>query len=179
MRDRKNADRRFRFQVDDMVGKPFDRGTTDEQIGWESPDGGSGVGQSGDLVDRGIDSVDELEAEPYAPLLANGPQFRIYAALGNHDWKTSRAGAMAQVKYLSETPPFYMDGIRYRVAPTGDPREVEIFVLDTHVMLSDHSVLDDALTDDGRELDSGKIDTSEPWALPQDADEWGMAQWLE
>ncbi len=117
--------------------------------------------------------------EPYAPLAANGPGFRIYAALGNHDWKTSRAGAMAQVKYLAGTPPFYMDGIRYRVAPTGDAREVEIFVLDTHVMLSDHSILDDALTEDGRELDSNRIDTPEPWALPQDADEWGQAAWLE
>jgi hypothetical protein len=117
--------------------------------------------------------------EPYAPLAANDEGFRIYAALGNHDWKTSREGAMAQVRYLAETPPFYMDGIRYRVAPTGDPRELEIFVLDTHVMLSDHSILDDALTDDGRELDSGEIDTPEPWALPRDADEWGMADWLE
>jgi hypothetical protein len=117
--------------------------------------------------------------EPYAPLAANGPDFRIYAALGNHDWRTSRAGAMAQVKYLAETPPFYMDGIRYRVAPTGDAREVEIFVLDTHLMLSDHSILDDALTDDGRELDSGKIDTPEHWAVPQNAVEWGQAEWLE
>jgi hypothetical protein len=117
--------------------------------------------------------------EPYSPLATNGPDFRIYAALGNHDWKTSRAGAMAQVKYLAGTPPFYMDGIRYRVAPTGDAREVEIFVLDTHVMLSDHSILDDALTEDGRELDSNEIDTPEPWALPQDADEWGQAAWLE
>jgi hypothetical protein len=117
--------------------------------------------------------------EPYAPLAADEDGFRIYAALGNHDWKTSRDGVMAQVHYLAETPPFYMDGIRYRVAPTGDPREVEIFVLDTHVMLSDHSILDDALTDDGRELDSGEIDTPEPWALPRNADEWGMADWLE
>lgn len=133
----------------------------------------------------GADGRDDAERfrkifhEPYSPLSSNGPQFRIYAALGNHDWKTSRAGAMAQVKYLTETRPFYMDGIRYRVAPTGDPREIEIFVLDTHVMLSDHSILDDALTDDGRELDSGEIDTPEPWALPQNADEWGMAEWLE
>jgi tartrate-resistant acid phosphatase type 5 len=138
-----------------------------------------------DGATAGADGRDDAERfrkvfyEPYSPLAANGPRFRIYAALGNHDWRTSRAGAMAQVKYLSETPPFYMDGIRYRVAPTGDPREVEIFVLDTHVMLSDHSILDDALTDDGRELDSGKIDTPQPWALPQAADEWGMAQWLE
>ena len=117
--------------------------------------------------------------EPYAPLAANGPDFRIYAALGNHDWKTSRAGAMAQVKYLTETPPFYMDGIRYRVAPTGDPREVEIFVLDTHVLLSKYSILDDALADDGREIDGEKIDEPEPWSLPRTEEEWRMAEWLE
>jgi hypothetical protein len=60
--------------------------------------------------------------EPYSPLAATTPRFRIYAALGNHDWRTSREAAMAQVRYLEQTPPFYMDGIRYRVAPTGDPR---------------------------------------------------------
>ncbi len=102
--------------------------------------------------------------------------FRIYAALGNHDWKTSRAGAMAQVRYLTETRPFYMDGIRYRVAPTGDPREVEIFVLDTHVMLSAYSILDDALDDDAREIDSDEIDATQPWAVPHTEDEWRMAR---
>jgi tartrate-resistant acid phosphatase type 5 len=133
----------------------------------------------------GADGRDDAERfrkvfhEPYAPLADNDPDFRIYAALGNHDWKTSRAGAMAQVKYLTETRPFYMDGIRYRVAPTGDAREVEIFVLDTHVMLSTYSILDDALDDEGREADSGKIDETQPWALPANEDEWRMAAWLE
>ena len=133
----------------------------------------------------GADGRDDTERfrkifeEPYSPLAANGPDFRIYVALGNHDWKTSREGAMAQVRFHEQTRPFYMDGIRYRVAPTGDPREVEIFVLDTHVILSDHSILDDALTDDGRELDSGEIDEPEPWAIPQDELEWAQAAWLE
>ena len=117
--------------------------------------------------------------EPYAPLTAFSEKFRIYVVLGNHDWNTSRAGAMAQVKYLETTRPFYMDGIRYRVAPTGDPREVEVFVLDTHVLLSAYSILDDALDDEGREIDSGKIDETQPWALPRNEDEWRMAEWLE
>ena len=133
----------------------------------------------------GADGRDDAERfrkifhEPYAPLAANGPDFRIYAALGNHDWKTSRAGAMAQVDYLTETRPFYMDGIRYRVAPTGDPREVEIFVLDTHVLLSAYSILDDALDDDAREIDSDEIDATQPWAVPHTEDEWRMVEWLE
>ena len=65
---------------------------------------------------------------------------------------------MAQVRYHEQTRPFYMDGIRYRVAPTGDPREVEIFVLDTHVMLSGVTVLEDELADDGSELHTEEID---------------------
>jgi tartrate-resistant acid phosphatase type 5 len=138
-----------------------------------------------DGATAGADGRDDTERfrkifhEPYAPLAANGADFRIYVALGNHDWRTSREGAMAQVRYHEQTRPFYMDGLRYRVAPTGDPREVEVFVLDTHVMLSDHSILDDALTDDGRELDSGQIDKTQPWALPQNAEEWAQAEWLE
>ena len=86
---------------------------------------------------------------------------------------------MAQVRYLTETRPFYMDGIRYRVAPTGDPREVEIFVLDTHVMLSAYSILDDALDDDAHEIDSNEIDATQPWAVPHTEDEWRMVEWLE
>ncbi len=92
-----------------------------------------------DGATAGADGRDDAERfrkilyEPYAPLAKFADDFRIYVALGNHDWRTSREGAMAQVRYHEQTRPFYMDGIRYRVAPTGDPREVEIFVLDTHV----------------------------------------------
>jgi hypothetical protein len=138
-----------------------------------------------DGATEGRDGHDDAERfrkvlyEPYAPLAALSEDFRIYVVLGNHDWRTSRAAAMAQVRYLETTRPFYMQGLRYRVAPTGDPREVEIFAIDTHVMLSDHSILDDALDDDGREIDSGKIDDTQPWALPRDAGEWGQAEWLE
>jgi hypothetical protein len=133
----------------------------------------------------GADGRDDAERfrkifeEPYSALAANAPDFRIYVALGNHDWKTSREGAMAQVRFHEQTRPFYMDGIRYRVAPTGDPREVEVFVLDTHVLLSAYSIPDDALDDDGREVDSGEIDETEPWAAPRTEDERRMAEWLE
>jgi predicted phosphodiesterase len=138
-----------------------------------------------DGATEGRDGHDDAERfrkvllEPYAPLAALSERFRIYVVLGNHDWNSSRAGAMAQVEYLETTRPFYMDGIRYRVAPTGDPREVEIFALDTHVLLSKYSIEDDALDDAGREIPSGKVDAPEAWALPQTEDEWRMAEWLE
>jgi tartrate-resistant acid phosphatase type 5 len=133
----------------------------------------------------GADGHDDAERfrkvlfEPYAPLVRFSEQFRIYVALGNHDWRTSRAGAMAQVRYLERTPPFYMDGIRYRVAPTGDPREAEIFVIDTHVLLSGVAVLEDELADDGSELHTEEVDPPSPWSLPQGDEERGMVDWLE
>jgi len=133
----------------------------------------------------GADGRDDAERfrkvlfEPYAPLAAESERFRIYAALGNHDWRTSREAAMAEVRYLEETRPFYMDGIRYRVAPTGDPRELEIFVIDTHVLLSSVTVLEDELADDGSELHTEEVDPPNDWSKPQNEVERGMAAWLD
>jgi len=133
----------------------------------------------------GADGRDDAERfrkifqKPYAPLAALSSGFRIYVALGNHDWKTSREGAMAQVRFHETTRPFYMDGIRYKVAPTGDPRELEVFVIDTHVMLSAMNILDDELADDGSEVDSNRIDGADAWSVPRTQDEIRMAKWLE
>jgi len=138
-----------------------------------------------DGATAGADGHDDAERfrkilyEPYAALAAFSDGFRIYVALGNHDWRTSRAGAMAQVRYHETTPPFYMDGIRYQVAPTGDARDLEVFVLDTHVLLSGVTVLEDELADDGSELHSEEVDPPSPWSLPQTDAERRMVEWLE
>jgi hypothetical protein len=138
-----------------------------------------------DGATAGADGRDDAERfrkvlyEPYAPLAQFSENFRIYVALGNHDWRSSREGAMAQVHYLEETRPFYMEGIRYRIAPTGDPNEVEIFVLDTHVLLSGVTVLEDELADDGSELHTEEVDPPPAWSLPQNDVERGMVDWLE
>jgi hypothetical protein len=138
-----------------------------------------------DGATAGADGRDDTErfrkifTEPYAPLAELAPDFRIFATLGNHDWRTSREGAMAQVRFHETTRPFYMDGIRYKVAPTGDARELEVFVLDTHVMLAAVTVLEDELADDGSELHTEEVDPPSPWALPQTDEERGMVEWLE
>jgi len=138
-----------------------------------------------DGATAGADGRDDAERfrkilyEPYAPLAAFAPDFRVFVALGNHDWRTSREGAMAQVRFHETTRPFYMDGIRYQVAPTGDPRDLEVFVLDTHVLLSGVTVLEDELADDGSELHTEEVDPPSPWSLPQTDVERDMAAWLE
>jgi len=117
------------------------------------------------------DGVDGLDAEddqerfedvfntPFAPLLEHDPDFRIYPTLGNHDWRGKRKGAEAQLKFLKTTPPFDMRGLFYSVKPEGVGGLVEVFVIDTEMLLSTATVYEPKLADDGSEArDIAEID---------------------
>jgi tartrate-resistant acid phosphatase type 5 len=133
----------------------------------------------------GLDGVDdatrfdEILLTPFRDFGRLAPDFRIYATLGNHDWRTSREAALGEVRYLETTKPFYMDGIRYRVQPPAANGEVEIFALDTEVLLAGTIVYEDALADDGSELPPDTLDVPEPWTKPANEDERRMVEWLE
>lgn len=116
---------------------------------------------------------------PYGGYGALAPDFRIYATLGNHDWRTSREAAMAEVKYFETTPPFYMDGLFYRVKPPAGNGEVEIFVIDTEVLLAGVPVYEGRLAPDGSELPPTELEVPEPWTKPANDREREMAAWLE
>jgi hypothetical protein len=105
--------------------------------------------------------------------------FQIYAALGNHDWHVSRAAAMAQVKFLEAHPKFHMDGFFYRVKPPAGAGAVELFAIDTEMMLAGTTVYKAALAKDGSEIPSSEVETSDPWAAPRTAAEKRMVQWLD
>jgi len=119
---------------------------------------------------------DDIFREPFKDFASLGPDFRIYATLGNHDWRTSREAALSEVRYLETTHPFYMDGIIYRVKPRSD---VEIFVLDTEVLLASETVYEAELADDGSELPGRVVEEPEPWTRPQTERERNMVSWLE
>lgn len=119
---------------------------------------------------------DDIFREPFKDFAGLGPDFRIYATLGNHDWRTSREAALSEVRYLETTRPFYMDGIIYRVKPRSD---VEIFVLDTEVLLAGETVYEAELADDGSELPGRVVEEPEPWTRPQTDLERNMVSWLE
>lgn len=138
-----------------------------------------------DGATAGADDIDDakrfrdLFEIPYGPLGQDRPDFRIYAVLGNHDWHTSREGAMAQVRYLEASPLFFMNGLFYRVAPPAAHGEVEIFALDTEVLLAGTTVYKAELTDDAREVPSTELAHLEPWAAPQTEAERNMVAWLD
>lgn len=121
----------------------------------------------------------DLFMTPFAPLAGGREQFRIYTVLGNHDWRTSREGAMAQVKFLETTPPFFMDGLFYRVKPAAAHGEVEIFALDTEMLLASTTVYKAQLADDASEIRHERVEAPLPWTVPQSAAEQDMARWLE
>ena len=121
----------------------------------------------------------DLLSQPFELLAAGKTDFRIYAVLGNHDWYTSRAGALAQVAYMEQSDLLYMDGLRYRVTPPAANGDVEIFALDTEMMLAGEGVYEAVMGDDGSEQPPTALEAYDPWVKPQDADERGMAQWLE
>lgn len=133
----------------------------------------------------GLDGVDDatrfkdIFTEPLGELGKGNSLYRIYTALGNHDWDTSREGAMAQVEFMEKNKPFYMDGIYYTVKPPAAKGEIEIFVIDTDVMLAGMTVFEAELNADGSEIKNTEVDEPEPWVMPQSDGEKNMAMWLE
>jgi hypothetical protein len=117
----------------------------------------------------------DLLWEPYKRYRDENPDFVLYAVLGNHDWETSREGAMLQVDYMERSPLYHMDGIYYRARPAPD---VEIFGIDTTVLLAGQTVYKDLLDDAGIPQTSSELEPEVAWAAPE-GDEKDMLGWLE
>jgi len=100
---------------------------------------------------------DALLRRPYAALRERNPDFVIHPVLGNHDWNTSREGAMAQVAFLRDSPLHSMGGIFYRAEAAPG---VDVFAVDTSVILAGAGV------------------TGDPWLQPR-GEEQQMVEWLE
>src|SRR4030095_16718936 len=86
---------------------------------------------------------------------------------------------LAQVAYMEQSSLYHMDGIRYSALPPDADGEVEIFALDTHVLLASQTVYEPMLRDDGSEFPSTQREDYDPWVAPQTPEERAMVQWLE
>jgi tartrate-resistant acid phosphatase type 5 len=141
---------------------------------------GDNIYPDGAMADAGdAKRFRDLFTTPYGSLVEGSKDFRIYGVLGNHDWHTSRAGALAQVEFLETTPPFFMNGLFYRVVPAAARGEVEIFAIDTEVLLAGTTVHEAILAEDASEVATEDLEQLEPWAAPQNDAERGMVRWLE
>lgn len=131
-------------------------------------DGVSDERRFGDMLDR-----------PYGKLGGGTPHFSIYAMLGNHDWRVSREASLAQVDYLDAHPNFTMPDFFYKATPPGFEGFVDIFVIDTEMLLASTTVYVDKLDDQGREARDGSLESWDDFVKPATDAERDMVGWLE
>ena len=133
----------------------------------------------------GADGIDDskrfkdLLQDPFGNLVESPADYLTYVTLGNHDWETSRAGGFAQIRYLETAPGFYIDGPFYSVKPPAGEGQVELFVIDTSMIIATVDVRADRLNDDGSEGSLGDIEEPDYDVHPMTDAERNQAQWLE
>ena len=121
----------------------------------------------------------DLLQDPFGNLVESPADYLTYVTLGNHDWETSRAGGFAQIRYLETAPGFYIDGPFYSVKPPAGEGQIELFVIDTSMILATVDVRGDRLNDDGSEGSLGDIEEPDYDVHPMTDAERNQVQWLE
>jgi len=133
----------------------------------------------------GADGFDDLAklkdmiTDPYGSLVTDPPGFVTYVTLGNHDWESGRDAAFAQIAAIEKSKGFYMDGAYYTVKPPSANGEIELFVIDTSIILASVPVAEDFLNDDGSEGGTGAIEPPSYKAEPLTEAEKQMPTWLD
>jgi len=133
----------------------------------------------------GADGIDDatrfrdLLTLPFANLGKDDPDFKIYTTLGNHDWHTSREAALAQVSFIERDPKFYMEGLFYSVLPPAGKGQVELFIIDTEMLLTMTPVKRARLNKDSSEMAHEDYLAPRASAVPQTKQEKAMVDWLE
>jgi len=133
----------------------------------------------------GADGIDDAQrfkdmfTDPFGSLVTEPASYLTYVTLGNHDWETSRAGGFAQIEFLEQAPGFYMDGPYYTVKPPAGNGEIELFVIDTSMILASTTVYEDYLNDDGSEATTDEIDWPDYNVEPLTDEDRAQPQWLE
>ena len=118
-------------------------------------------------------------SDPFGNLVEKPGGFVIYGVHGNHDWKTSREGGFAEIKFMEKTEGFFMDGPFYTVKPAAGKGQIELFVVDTSMILDSVPVLADSLNDDGSEASTGELEDADYNTSPLTEAEKAMPEWLE
>ncbi|MCY4426798.1 MAG: metallophosphoesterase [Halieaceae bacterium] len=130
----------------------------------------------------GFDDAQRFEdmlSGPFGKLVTTPESYTTYVTLGNHDWETSREGGFAQIEYLQKAGGFYIDGPYYSVKPAAGNGEIELFIIDTSMILAATTVREDYLNDDGSEMITDEIAEPDYAVEPMTDAERAQPGWLE
>lgn len=116
---------------------------------------------------------------PFGQLVNDPATYLTYVTLGNHDWETSREAGFLQIEFLESEPRFYMNGPYYTVKPPAGNGNVELFVIDTSMLLASVPVYADSLNDDGSEVTTDEVEPVNYQVEPLTDAERAMPGWLE
>ena len=116
---------------------------------------------------------------PFAGLGRDNEDFKIYVTLGNHDWGTSREGALLQVEFHEKDPKFYMDGLFYTVKPPAGKGDLELFVVDSQILLNSHPVYRVERGENGFDVVTNRERNRKDHHKPVTKSEKNMLKWLE
>ena len=121
----------------------------------------------------------DILSDPFGNIVAEPESYLSYVTLGNHDWETSREGGFAQIEYLESADGFYIDGPYYSVKPPAGNGEIELFIIDTSMILASMTVYRDSLNDDGSEVLHDVVEPPDYNVEPMTEDDRSQPQWLE
>ena len=130
----------------------------------------------------------DLILAPLKPLFEQQPDFKVYSALGNHDWNSSRKGVALQTAWMQQHPNFHMETQGYYRYTIGSPgQDIEFFVLDTNMLLSGQTFYEIPLSPDGSESDlqtalakgTAKLEDFAKHETPLNGEDKKQLQWLE
>ena len=121
----------------------------------------------------------DMLSDPFGNIVSEPESYLTYATLGNHDWEASREGGFAQIRYLENADGFYIDGPYYTVKPPAGNGEIELFVIDTSMILATMTVYQDSLNDDGSEVLHDVVEPADYNVEPMTEGERSQPQWLE
>jgi tartrate-resistant acid phosphatase type 5 len=133
----------------------------------------------------GTDGVEDAQrfkdilSDPFGDIVEEPSDYITYVTLGNHDWKTSREGGFLQIEYLQAADNFYADGAYYTVKPPAANGLVELFIIDTSMILASVPVLRASLNDDGSEGVTDTLAKPNYYVEPLTDAERDMPSWLD
>ena len=120
----------------------------------------------------------EMLDQPFGTFGEGKAGFTLYAMMGNHDWHISREATEAQLEYLKAHPAFTMPDLFYRAVPQGMEGKLEIFVVDTEMLLAGTQVHKDDLDAEGNEIRNTPLEEWPDYVRASNARERGMIEWL-
>jgi hypothetical protein len=121
----------------------------------------------------------DILGAPFGNIVDSPDSYLSYVVLGNHDYETSRDGGFAEIAYLEKADGFYMDGPFYSVKPPVGNGDIELFIIDTSMMLAASTVYEDVLNDDASENPTGIIEHVDYFVEPLTEAERNMHVWLD